>query len=587
MGMCKCKKSNPPRPCGCAGNPRRNPSFSKWLDTFLDEKGIDTEEVLEVKGKSWGTNYIPVGVLVQALKSAPKHEQEAIKTMLVKIDFRNAPVRPYLAHLGQAIARNPAKRRNPGTKQPADQYQFAKWREAAKQMTDAELLYVIKDARQAAEAMRSHDPIAEGWYEDEAFTMADELRHRRERAAGKRRNPKKAEESRSKALGYALQAESADKVKRAIDQFYGLAGVQVDHSLMGALKIDQEEKWFYALGSRARSRLVKLLQKLRDLRQVASPEALKHLDPRQQAFLQEVVVEMTWAEKLIKENRKIKRRNPDVEYGSEDYRIGLFQGAVEKGKAPPPPSTSKELRSGYAAGARVAKAKPAAVQRALGVYSVTRDHARAGDELRDATLGTATTANPRKRRNPKPSTPKWAKGLSARDQFEARRAKEAAEFVRQYDRDPVQIEARAIRGRINDPVSAAKHLPKCSYAKCVKGCPSENWHNELKQRVKDEMERLDREIATAKTASKRKFWTAVRAEFSYTTRNPMSAAARKHLAHEKSEEKTFATMMGKLPVGVTLRAGKHRVRKLSKGYVVVDGERLTEAQAAAKIHRGK
>lgn len=87
----------------------RNPmSFAKWLDTFLEEKEIDPEEVLEVKGKQWGTNYIPVGVLVQAMKQAPKHEQEGIKTMLVKIDFHNAPVRPYLAHLGQAIARNPA-----------------------------------------------------------------------------------------------------------------------------------------------------------------------------------------------------------------------------------------------------------------------------------------------------------------------------------------------------------------------------------------------------------------------------------------------------------------------------------------------
>lgn len=89
---------------------QRNPSFARWLDTFLEEKEIGLEEVLEVKGREWGTNYIPVGVLVQVMKRAPKHEQEAIKTMLVKIDFRNAPVRPYLAHLGQAIARNPAKR---------------------------------------------------------------------------------------------------------------------------------------------------------------------------------------------------------------------------------------------------------------------------------------------------------------------------------------------------------------------------------------------------------------------------------------------------------------------------------------------
>lgn len=84
---------------------KRNPSFSKWLDTFLEEKEIDMEDMLTVKGKTWGTNYMPVGVVVRAMKMAPKHEQDAIKTMLVKIDFANAPVRPYLAHLAQAIAR--------------------------------------------------------------------------------------------------------------------------------------------------------------------------------------------------------------------------------------------------------------------------------------------------------------------------------------------------------------------------------------------------------------------------------------------------------------------------------------------------
>ena len=83
--------------------PKRNPSFSKWLDTFLEEKGIDMEDVLEVKGRS-GINWMPVGVVVSAMKRAPAHEQRGIKTMLVKIDFYNAPVLPYLAHLAQAIA---------------------------------------------------------------------------------------------------------------------------------------------------------------------------------------------------------------------------------------------------------------------------------------------------------------------------------------------------------------------------------------------------------------------------------------------------------------------------------------------------
>lgn len=79
-------------------------AFGKWLDTFLSEKGIDREEVLEVEGPS-GTNWMPVGVLVGIMKTAPTHERNGIKTMLVKIDFVNGNVRHYLAHLGKAVAR--------------------------------------------------------------------------------------------------------------------------------------------------------------------------------------------------------------------------------------------------------------------------------------------------------------------------------------------------------------------------------------------------------------------------------------------------------------------------------------------------
>lgn len=77
--------------------------FGSWLDTFLSEKGIDTEERFEVEGRS-GTNSIPVGCLVEAIKAAPKHEQDGIKAMIVRIDFANGDVRRYLAHLCKAIA---------------------------------------------------------------------------------------------------------------------------------------------------------------------------------------------------------------------------------------------------------------------------------------------------------------------------------------------------------------------------------------------------------------------------------------------------------------------------------------------------
>lgn len=62
-------------------------AFSKWIGTFLSEKGIDLEETLEVEGPS-GMNWIPVGSLVEMMRSAPKHEQDGIKAMFVRIDLQ-------------------------------------------------------------------------------------------------------------------------------------------------------------------------------------------------------------------------------------------------------------------------------------------------------------------------------------------------------------------------------------------------------------------------------------------------------------------------------------------------------------------
>jgi hypothetical protein len=78
--------------------------FSTWLDTFVDEKGIDREQTLEVAGPS-GTNYIPVQCLIDTMKRAPVTEQTGIKNMIVRIDFVNGDVLDYFRHLAQAIAR--------------------------------------------------------------------------------------------------------------------------------------------------------------------------------------------------------------------------------------------------------------------------------------------------------------------------------------------------------------------------------------------------------------------------------------------------------------------------------------------------
>lgn len=49
-------------------------TFTKWLDTFTSEKGLDTERTFEVQGAS-GVNVIPLGCVLEAIKSASSHEQ--------------------------------------------------------------------------------------------------------------------------------------------------------------------------------------------------------------------------------------------------------------------------------------------------------------------------------------------------------------------------------------------------------------------------------------------------------------------------------------------------------------------------------
>jgi len=78
-------------------------SFAKWLATFVEEKGIDTEQVLTVPGNS-GANHIPIGCLIEAMNQSPAQEQAGIKNMLVRIDFVNGDVIRYFKHLAQAIA---------------------------------------------------------------------------------------------------------------------------------------------------------------------------------------------------------------------------------------------------------------------------------------------------------------------------------------------------------------------------------------------------------------------------------------------------------------------------------------------------
>lgn len=79
-------------------------TFEKWLKTFIAEKNIDLELILEVEGPELGTNLIPVEVLIDAICSAPRVEREAIRKMMIRIDFMNGNILDYFRHLAKAIA---------------------------------------------------------------------------------------------------------------------------------------------------------------------------------------------------------------------------------------------------------------------------------------------------------------------------------------------------------------------------------------------------------------------------------------------------------------------------------------------------
>lgn len=87
----------------------------------------------------------------------------------------------------------------------ANQHDFARWQERAASMTDAELIFAIKDASHASRKADHFDPVTAGYYADEASTYSMEL-NRRRAASGRRSNP-----PRKKTLTVAQWAEGTAK----------------------------------------------------------------------------------------------------------------------------------------------------------------------------------------------------------------------------------------------------------------------------------------------------------------------------------------------------------------------------------------
>lgn len=75
--------------------------FNEWLDTLIEEKGVDIEEVFVVEAGLYED--MTYGCVIDAIKNTSKIEQQKIQNILVKIDFQNGDIKHFLRHLAKAL----------------------------------------------------------------------------------------------------------------------------------------------------------------------------------------------------------------------------------------------------------------------------------------------------------------------------------------------------------------------------------------------------------------------------------------------------------------------------------------------------
>lgn len=77
--------------------------FNTWLDTFVEEKGLDLNHTYNVTHKVNGVlHMVELRVLIGYIKSASKGEKKGIKNNFVMIDFKNGDVHHFFKFLANA-----------------------------------------------------------------------------------------------------------------------------------------------------------------------------------------------------------------------------------------------------------------------------------------------------------------------------------------------------------------------------------------------------------------------------------------------------------------------------------------------------
>ena len=79
--------------------------FEKWLDTMVEEKGLNLDHTFEYNGPEWGMNMIPLEAVIELIKGFHPQTQQTTKNRLVEIDFKNGDVMHFFGYIAQKMAR--------------------------------------------------------------------------------------------------------------------------------------------------------------------------------------------------------------------------------------------------------------------------------------------------------------------------------------------------------------------------------------------------------------------------------------------------------------------------------------------------
>ena len=77
-----------------------------YLNNLISEKAnISMETTIEVEGKEWGLNIIPLHIIVDTICNMDKVNQNKCVSNLTAIDFKNGDVMHFFTYIAKFIAK--------------------------------------------------------------------------------------------------------------------------------------------------------------------------------------------------------------------------------------------------------------------------------------------------------------------------------------------------------------------------------------------------------------------------------------------------------------------------------------------------